>query len=145
MILGFKTHISDYFFPKIHTIREGQRWKAGDNIQMATGVRTKKYCQFNAKYEGLHKVKSVQNISIARCDESPSDIWEGNVYEKTIVVRGIQFVAPFKITIDGRVLSIFEIILLTKNDGFQHPDHFFDWFKNNDFSGQLIHWTDYKY
>jgi len=32
--------------PKIHTIRKGNRWRAGVKIHFATGVRSKGYRQF---------------------------------------------------------------------------------------------------
>ena len=86
MILGFKTQFPDKtptFFPekilactfrdnsfylmhrpKKHTIRSGQRWKAGMPIHMATGVRSKAYRQFNKNVPGLNKVISVQKIQI---------------------------------------------------------------------------------
>ena len=83
MILGFKRFFPDgsqtYFkekilagagygpvvtMPKIHTIRAGSRWHQGMSIQMAYGVRTKKYDQFNKGIEGLQICTGVQNIKI---------------------------------------------------------------------------------
>lgn len=50
MVLGFKKQFVDKIKngSKIHTIREDKhkRWKEGNTIHFATGVRTKKYKQF---------------------------------------------------------------------------------------------------
>src|SRR5882672_516160 len=50
--------------PKLHTIRAGNRWKAGMNMQMAYGVRSKNYEQFNKGIEELRQVVSVQDIEV---------------------------------------------------------------------------------
>ena len=52
MILSFKKRFVSPILSghKIHTIREDKprRWKAGNKIHFATGVRTKHYDQFHA-------------------------------------------------------------------------------------------------
>ena len=47
---------------KLHTIRQGNRWRADMPIQMAYGVRTKKYWQFNKGIQQLSTCISVQKI-----------------------------------------------------------------------------------
>lgn len=70
MILGFKTINPKTKEPtnfvqkimdgtKIHSIRQGNRWKPGMLIHAATGVRTKNYNRFK-----MLSVISVQNIVI---------------------------------------------------------------------------------
>lgn len=144
MILGFKTkHTSgeqtyfkekilasamikgfEGFTQKLHTIRSGNRWKKGASIQMATGVRTKYYNQFNAGILELCTVKNVQHIKIFE---------EKKEY-------GI-----FKVSIDNKILSFKEIEILVKNDGFNTVYDFLDFFQFKNFEGQLIHWTDLTY
>ena len=107
--------------PKLHTIREGSRWKAGDIMHMAYGVRTKNYQQFNKGISQLERVKSVQKIEIIR------DPHFGCL-----------------IQIDNRQIGMATIQDLITNDGFDSSDDFLKWF-NKDFVGQLIHFTDLKY
>lgn len=166
MILGFKTQwngqpthfvqkilackIDEYkkdFAPKIHTIRKGNRWKSGNSIQMATGVRTKKYFQFNGGNIGLDVCKKVQSIEIFRVDYLPRNLHDKYVYVEEIHIpsMGETFTATYKVQIDGRFLSVDEIKQFAMNDGFLSPEQMFLWFDNNDFQGQLIHWTDAFY
>lgn len=115
--------------PKIHTIRAGSRWKAGDLIHMAYGVRSKNYEQFNKGIEGLQRVVSVQEIEME---------WFENAKQKGSWI--------VKITIDGKfVHDPRETNRLAVNDGFASFLEFFDWFSHKDFKGQIIHWTDYRY
>ena len=54
MILGFKKEFKDKILngSKIHTIRldPNDRWKVGNKIHFATGVRTKRYNQFKSGF-----------------------------------------------------------------------------------------------
>jgi hypothetical protein len=109
-------------YPKIHTIRAGTRWKSGDKIHMAYGVRSKNYEQFNKGIPELEVVKSVQKIEM-------------------ILEPGCLLVT---VSIDGRFLGLGEIEKLAINDGFPDINDFFEWF-NKDFTGQIIHWTDLRY
>lgn len=140
MILPFKTHLKikttslgkkvfkkkpTGFVPKIkkgikiHTIREDKsnRWRAGLKIHFATGVRSKNY---NCFKKGV--VKSIQKIEIK---------WNETWFY------------PF-VYIDGRLLHLMEIEKLAINDGFETIDDFCKWF-DKDFTGKIIHWTDFKY
>ncbi len=110
---------------KIHTIREDPhgRWKAGRKIHFATGVRTKNY---NCFKEGV--CTSVQSIHI------------------NYFIIGA-FIKRLDIVIDGRIVlnRDCEITdLLAINDGFNLTENFFKWF-DSDFSGKIIHWTDFRY
>jgi len=41
-------------------------------------------------------------------------------------------------------MSLWEIERLAENDGFNTASDFLEWF-DHDFTGKIIHWTDYKY
>lgn len=107
---------------KIHTIRKGNRWSSGDFIHMSTGSRTPNYNQFNADRKDLQICKSVQEISIH--------------YQP-----GVEFPV---IEVDGVILGFIRSRLLAVNDGFKDEEYLYSWFKE-DFKGQIIHWTDYRY
>ena len=120
MVLGFKKQFVKKIKDgsKIHTIREDKhdRWKEGNTIHFATGVRTKKYKQFIGG-----QCISTQNIEIKHL---PTGI---------------------SIKIDGKELGgFYELHKLAVNDGFDGIDSFYKWF-NKDFSGKIIHWTALKY
>jgi len=123
MILSFK---KQFIKPiqdgsKIHTIREDRpnRWKAGNSIQMATGVRTSKYNMFQAG-----KCVSTQEIVI----------WWGDphIYQHPAI------------QVDGYVLKPDEVVRLSENDGFILLEDLYKWFSEN-FTGKIIHWTDKRY
>ncbi|GGH02968.1 hypothetical protein [Pedobacter zeae] len=107
----------DVISAKLHTIRAGDRWRAGMDIHMVINNRTADRFQFAPTV----KCKSVQKIEIKWKTED----W---VY----------------LYVDGRHIDFVEIEALAINDGFESVDAFFEYF-NTDFTGQLIHWTDLKY
>lgn len=132
MLLGFKTkfpwgaptHFVEKitkqpgFWPKIHTLREGERWKPGDLIHFAIGVRTKQYYEFKRD-----TCKNTQSVIIVN-------------------VEGLGF--PI-IYIDLRRLSIPEREKFALNDGFDSLADFARWFHKDIYVLQLNHWTDFKY
>lgn len=126
MVCGFNKK----FPPKIedgtkkHTARHGKRWRAGMKMQMATGVRTKDYNCFKEV-----EVHGVQDMAI--------------VYAKDEIGKCAKGIIPV-VKIDGGVLDIKQIAELAINDGFVDVGEFFNWF-DEDFDGQLIHWTDMRY
>lgn len=155
MILSFKTHIEKKpthfvqkilacvmpefrkdFHPKIHTIRKGDRWKAGMLIHMATGVRTKNYFRFNGDGIGLDVCKSVQEIEIKHSSEK----------NKEILIDGeLAYVVSTGKYITSQIFyPNYDFDEFVKNDGFESISDFFKFF-NEDFEGQIIHWTDLKY
>lgn len=105
--------------PKIHTMRAAKRWKPGDLIHMAYGVRSENYEQFNKNIEGLQRVISVQDVTV-----------KGNA-------------SSWSLVIDGKDCSD-KMPFLIVNDGFSNSDEFFKWFKKP-FTGQIVHWTDWRY
>lgn len=121
MILGFKNQFPPLILKgtKIHTIREDKpnRWKEGNKIHFATGVRTKNYNQF-----GEAVCTGTQKIVIK--------------YRKTMDMPDIY--------IDGIDVWKTGITTLARNDGFENFMDFIKWF-NKDFEGKIIHWTDLRY
>lgn len=126
--------------PKIHTMREGHRWKAGDIMHMAYGHRTKNYQQFNKGIPELQRVKSVQKIKITWLWNNPE--FETHISWPRQIVDGVEYVPV--VHIDKRLCSFEDVQQLSENDGFYSMWQFFAWF-NRDFSGQLIHFTEKKY
>lgn len=132
-------HVTGFnkFRPKLHTAREGSRWKAGNSIQMAYGVRTKDYISFNNGIEQLQKVISVQEIII-----------EPNLGKEVIYFaendRLVLLLNVPNIIIDSKVLTDKQVLEFIYNDGFDSVIDFILWF-NKPFAGQLIHWTNLKY
>ena len=124
MILGFKPQFKEPILngTKIHTIRadKNNRWHFGKLIQFATGVRTKNYHRFK---EGV--CFGTQKIEIQYDYIQPMG--------HTVSVK-----------IDDRYLTLDEIDLLAKNDGFECKSEFFEWF-DKDFTGKIIHWTKFRY
>lgn len=157
MVLGFKTEINGKLTlfvgkikrsfgslldlqPKLHTIRKGNRWKAGMTIHFATGVRTKFYNCFH-----VAKCVSVQGIEIIDCDQLQPSQYNNQFIVVSREIAGIDYYNAFMIKIDGRALSTTDIITLAQNDGFDSTKEFFEWFEYKEFFGQLIHWTDLRY
>jgi len=122
MVLSFKSQFKKPIISgsKIHTIREDKtnRWKAGNEIHFATGVRTKNYNQFHSG-----KCISIQTIEI----KYPTECFNDAIIE-----------------IEGIKLSTEEMQKLAYNDGFKNLLDLLFWFRE-DFKGKIIHWTDYKY
>ena len=129
MILSFKQQFVEPILngSKIHTIREDTpgRWKAGNSIQAATGVRTKNYnCFFESE------CKSTQKIIM---QYRPGSVC-------------------LDVTIDGRLLNWEWRRQLALFDGFDSWLDMYNWFypiiekkTNQTFVGKIIHWTDFKY
>lgn len=114
--------------PKIHTFRGTERWKAGMKMHMVTGNRTKHRQQFNIGYPELEYCNGTQACTIT-CQVS---------------------VKPYpRILIDDRLLGLDETLLFVANDGFTSLDQFWAWFcwpgMDVSHSGQLIHFSDFRY
>lgn len=130
MVLGFKNQFQDKILSgsKIHTIREDKnnRWKVGNKIHFATGVRTKNYNQFA---EGV-------------CTETEA-------FEIRYTTKGIVKTANIFINskLEGQAIwnngtfkyASFSVDMIARNDGFQRTEDFFNWF-NKDFKGKIIYW-----
>lgn len=127
MVLGFKKQFKTSIVKgdKIHTIREDKndRWRAGNLIHFATGVRTKEYNNFLKR-----TCKSVQDIEIIHNENKEHEMYDKGVW----------------VLIDNIVLSDFGVERLALNDGFSSVYEFLQWF-NKDFKGKIIHWTNFRY
>jgi len=106
--------------PKLHTIREDNknRWKQGVKIDFFINTRKKDMFRFAP----VLNVISIQTIEIIHQE-----------YLNDLIIK-----------IDGRKLTIDEKQNLAWNDGFENLYEFISYFKE-DFSGKIIHWTDYRY
>ena len=136
MIIGFKqqfangtaTNFKEKILSgtKIHTLRESDRIKQGMSLQMAYGVRTKHYEQFNKGIESLSTCVSRQRIFIT---------FNGWALEATVG--------------NDKYLGGYDMQQLIKNDGLTEKE-FINWFFPNykikdEWSGFIIHWTGFKY
>lgn len=121
--------------PKIHTIREDKkdRWKAGNNVHFVINNRTKNRFQFAP----VLKVKSVEKIRFQWFNRSAND--ENNPFLWTVKNRSVRIFIN-----ERKLLDANEIVQLAQNDGFALVSAFFNYF-GSDFTGKIIHWTDYSY
>ena len=149
MILGFKNKFTPLIIKgtKIHTIREDKpnRWKEGNKIHFAIGIRTKNYCQFKEGVcKGTQKIDIIHksNVITVKIDgKLLGEAWKDK--EGTIVCyTGLRL----ERINDTELKASSDYILhdLVANDGFITVQDFFKWF-NKDFTGKIIHWTDLKY
>lgn len=142
MILGFKKQFVDPIKngSKIHSIREDKhdRWKTGNIIHFATGVRTKEYNQFHeGKCISTQKIEIIYNNPFRQNPKSSCFIVvedNGDEFKDMVVT----------VFVDGLPQARPYVMMLAKNDGFDSLEDFFKWF-NKDFKGKIIHWTDFKY
>ena len=121
MVLSFRPQFVPKILDgtKIHTIREnaGNRWKKGNLINMATGVRTPYYNEFSKRICcGTQKIEIKTN----------------------------EYISQYAVFVDGKQMDIFNFCELSKNDGFDSV-HDFRRFFPTDFIGTLIHWTNKLY
>lgn len=112
--------------PKIHTIREDNtnRWKSGIMIDFFIGTRTKNMFRFAPRIQVVSKQRIFMTY-LPQCG------------------------LGFRVSINGRQLAENEVEQLAFNDGFEAIEDFEDYFisqmKEDQFSGKIIHWTDFKY
>lgn len=129
---GLKRPIAKEYKGKIHTIRkdEKDRWEKGKIIDFFINARQKNMFRFAPKIP----VVSTQEIRIVysefRINGKPAllpAVWIDNklVYDYAGVLTG-------------------EMLKIANNDGFDSVVDFFAYF-SEDFTGKIIHWTDFKY
>ena len=123
--------LNDFIFTadqKIHTIRKdaNNRWKSGNRIDFVSNNRASKLFHFAPVVE----CKSVQFIQIKNND----------IIGKRVFVDNPEYDNLFL-----KELKPEEIEILSKNDGFDSVDDFWNFFANSTFTGKIIHWTDKKY
>jgi len=109
------------FRPKIHTLREDHkgRWSAGKLIHMVIDNRrpTMRSIAPVITCTGVQKVSIIYSV-YAHCHP--------------------------KVEIDGVELKIKTLRKLVANDGFESLTDFFAYF-NKDWTGKIIHWTNFRY
>lgn len=128
------------FVPKIHTLRADphDRWKSGMSIQMVyRGAGYKILDHFNKVIPELEKCVSTQRIHIKHYKDG-----------------GIHISIDHKMFFYGKIINgnvkpdndLYNrnIFMLSKNDGFESTEHFFQWFKK-DFTGKIIHFSNFRY
>lgn len=126
-------HYVDFkkIIPKHHTIRSGQRWKKGDKIhfQQWAGKPYKSKC---IQFAPVLECVSVQKISIHWYEDPPE-------YHPWVSVDVDNFNQSANAGLDEGSLG-----RLALNDGFNSVEDFLKYF-NEDFEGQIIHWTNLRY
>lgn len=126
MILGFKKQFVDKIIrgDKIHTIREDptRRWKPGNVIHFATGVRTKNYNQFHED--------TCRYVHPVWIDPQKKEIHIGVYYHLLGWMKA--------------KMSEHAQLEFAQNDGFDTLDDFWEWF-DKPFHGVVIHWTNKRY
>lgn len=115
--------------PKLHTIRAGNRWRPGMKIHMAINNRSKDYLQFAPTIECV----SVQDISIlhasGHAEVKIDGEWFGEIYH-----YGLDDIHEYTN----------DLLTLVQNDGFESVEQLFTYFNQN-FVGQIVHWTSLRY
>lgn len=150
------------------------RWRAGKTIHFATGIRTKNYDNFkvgrcmsiqyikisnceakidpNSYHEwNIHDIPQFigNDILTPVINADECDLSVGAAFQIVGNRTGVLFVVDStlrfaSVSVDERLLTYEEISRIAKNDGFANVNDFFEWF-SSDFSGKIIHWTDFKY
>lgn len=122
--------------PKIHTIRDDKkdRWKTGKNIDFFVNVRKPDMFRFAPTVP----VVSTQGIKIKYTKSSnDTDL----IYVEVFGVNDWKCLGTY----NPKTKNYFgNLLQLAQNDGFDTIEDFFNWF-NEDFTGKIIHWTDFKY
>lgn len=112
--------------PKIHSIREdkAERWKKGVMIDFYINTRQKNMFCFAPRIPVVSKQRIFMTY-LPQCG------------------------LGFRVSINGRELEEFEVENLAINDGFDAVEDFENYFIkqmiDDQFSGKIIHWTDFKY
>ena len=122
MILGFKPDFVPLIISgtKVHTIRAGRRWVAGQPISFCINLGPDNLAKFQP--DGV-----AQTVQTIRAEE----------------ING-----TYLVEIDGRQLPAPELAKFVRRDGFESADQLFDFlagYHGLPFVGQLIHWTDLVY
>ena len=122
MILGFKPDFVPLIISgtKVHTIRVGSRWIAGQPISFCTNL-------------GPDNLAKFQPDGVAQTVQA---------------IRAAQIEGTYLIEIDGRQLLGHELDEFVRREGFASPGqlfHFLSGYHGLPFIEQLIHWTDLVY
>lgn len=130
---------------KIHTIRKGEKWNAGDSIHMVYGRGTSNPVQFNTDRPDLQSVVSVQRFEIIRVHIQDYDKNDNTQFVFHVDDFGVLVMFCVQIKIDGQLIKSETLHELTINDGFENPIQFLEWLEYDRYIGQIVHWTKKKY
>ncbi len=115
-----------YLYPKLHTIRkdESDRWKRGVMIDFFINARQKNMFRFAPRIPVVSRQRVFMTF-LPHCG------------------------LGFRVSINGRELDEHEVENLALNDGFDAVADFEDYFISqmidDQYSGKIIHWTNYLY
>lgn len=116
---------------KLHAIESGKKYKAGDIAKPISVSPDGKEFQFAPEL----KIVSVQDIEISY-DRKSDPRWAH------VVIGGVMgIIFPYLFINEYENTSLEAIV---ENDGFESIDQFFQYF-NEDFEGQILHFTDLRY
>jgi hypothetical protein len=118
--------------PKKHTIREDKkdRWQFGYLIDFFINTRTVNMFRFAPRIN----VTNIQKIEIRYN--------KGGGVNVFIDKKFFYYQTSFGLEWDKETKN--KMLQLVQNDGFETIQDFLNYF-NTDFTGKLIHWTDFKY
>ncbi|MBU4536962.1 MAG: hypothetical protein L6264_07430 [Weeksellaceae bacterium] len=114
------------FAPKHHTIRkdEKNRWKPGMDIDFFINARQKNMFRFAPRIPLISR-------------------------QRVFMTYMPHYGNGFEVSINGRQLGDDEILTLAINDGFDTVEEFEDYFisemEDDQYSGLILHWTNFKY
>jgi hypothetical protein len=109
----------DKYLPKLHTIRAGNRWKAGDVFSPRVWI------------DKPYKSKQLQIAPEIRIKK----IYPIEIIDNEIIINGSLFGRFSKCYCDENIYT------LANNDGLSIVD-FVNWFGEKKFKGQIICWSD---
>lgn len=104
-----------HYIPKLHTIRKGHRFKVGDRVILKV---------WSGKPYRSKKIAIAPEIEVKK-------IYSFELKEAELILN-------------GKILDLSLLGVLAQNDGLSSED-FECWFNSNEFSGQVICWSDVNY
>ena len=129
--------------PKLHTIRQDKndRWQVGTKIDFYINCRQKSmFC-----FAPVLPVVSTQKVELIYKANIKELTCLGITYDRTCTIRiDNKFYGDAYLLSDYVVSSSYNLTAFAQNDGFDNLEDFFNYF-DKDFTGKIIHWTDFKY
>lgn len=127
----FDNYTKNTYHPKGHTIRKGDRWKAGDLFDATVWTAD----PYNSKVITFAKdIKVVKTHSF--------EIKDNSIYIDKYKIGGIDKKEDNIFGVPYYLYGVSNIELIAKNDGLELQD-FLDWFKFPEpFYGQIIVWRE---
>lgn len=146
--ITFKTKNFSYQFymdcePKLHTIREDlkDRWKPGTKIDFFINCRQKDMFRFAP----VIPLVSTQKIEFIWKDNTKNLTCLGMSYDKTCTIMIDNRFFGDVLLHKGSIVSASDNLpAFAQNDGFDTLQDLLGYFNKN-FTGKIIHWTNFKY